>query len=48
MSGEFVFGDFPDVENSKNSDSLDFLVLLDQAKRTFKRIKYKFRLFFLR
>jgi hypothetical protein len=24
MSGEFVFGDFPDVENSKNSDSLEF------------------------
>ena len=31
---EFVFGDFPDVENNKNSDSLDFLVLLCQDKRT--------------
>jgi hypothetical protein len=31
---EFVFGDFPEVENSKNSDSLDSLVLSYQEERT--------------
>jgi hypothetical protein len=35
---EFVFGDFPCVENSVNSDSLELLVLLFQDKRTLKEI----------
>ena len=29
---EFVFGDFPTVENRINLVSLDFLLLFDQAK----------------
>ena len=35
---EFVFGDFPAVENSKNSDSLELLLLLFQDKRRLKNI----------
>ncbi|MGD0711033.1 MAG: hypothetical protein ABR968_07595 [Bacteroidales bacterium] len=35
---EFVFGDFPDVENSKNSDSLDSLVLSHQGERTLRNV----------
>ena len=30
---EFVFGHFTDAENSKNSDSLELLLLLFQDKR---------------
>ena len=39
---EFVFGDFPSVENSINLDRLDFLLLFDQAKSKKKKNHYYF------
>ena len=38
---EFVFGHFPAVENSVNSDSLELLLLLLQGKRRLNKIKQK-------